>query len=124
MDQKFYSCGKCDTIIAFIKDGGDPVICCGEVLKEMIPGTTDASLEKHVPVVTVEGNKVTVVIGSVEHPMTEEHHIEWISLQTKEGNQRKELKPGQAPRACFMICEGDEVVAAFEHCNLHGLWKS
>ena len=92
-------------------------------MQELVPNTTDAAQEKHVPVVEVSGNKVTVTVGSVEHPMTPEHYIQWICLQTKQGNQRKELKPGEKPCACFTLCEGDEVVAAFEYCNLHGLWK-
>ena len=92
-------------------------------MQELIPGTTDAALEKHVPEVEIDGNIVKVKVGSVEHPMLEEHYIEWISLQTKQGNQRKTLKPGEKPEACFAICEGDEVEAVYEHCNLHGLWK-
>ena len=86
--------------------------------------TTDAAQEKHVPVIQVEGNLVTVKVGSAVHPMTEEHLISWISLQTKQGNQRKALSAGQEPKAEFMICDGDEVVAAYAYCNLHGLWKA
>ena len=98
-------------------------MCCGQPMEEMVPGTTDAALEKHVPEVEIDGNIVKVKVGSVEHPMLEEHYIEWISLQTKQGNQRKPLKPGEKPEACFAICDGDEVEAVYEHCNLHGLWK-
>ncbi len=71
----------------------------------------------------VEGNHVTVTVSTAEHPMVEEHFIEWIALETRQGNQRKPLAPGQKPQAEFMICEGDEVVAAYAYCNLHGLWK-
>lgn len=99
-------------------------MCCGEAMKEIVPGTVDAAVEKHVPVYEVEGNVVKVKIGSVEHPMLDEHYIEWIALETKMGNQRKALKPGEAPEACFAMCDGDEVVAVYEYCNLHGLWKS
>lgn len=123
MEQKFYRCEHCGNIIAYLKNSGVPVICCGEKMKEIIPGTVDASKEKHVPVVTVAGNKVTVTVGSVPHPMTEEHYIQWIFLQTKEGNQRKILAPGKAPMAEFLLNEGDEVLAVYEYCNLHGLWK-
>lgn len=123
MEQKFYQCKHCGNMIAFVKASGVPVICCGEPMQELVPGTTDAALEKHVPEVAVEGNCVKVKVGSVEHPMLEEHYIEWISLQTKQGNQRKVLKPGEKPEACFAICDGDEVEAVYEHCNLHGLWK-
>ena len=78
----------------------------------------------HRRVYTVEGNKVHVTVGAVEHPMAEEHYIEWVSLQTKSGNQRKALQPGQEPKTCFALCEGDEVEAVYAYCNLHGLWKA
>ena len=123
MDQKFYICETCGKIVAIVKDTRVPLMCCGSKMKELIPGTTDASTEKHVPVYTVEGNIVTVTVGSVEHPMIEEHYIQWVSLQTKQGNQRKALEPGQAPTVSFALCEGDEDIAAYEYCNLHGLWK-
>ena len=120
---KYYVCAHCGNIIEKVKDAGVPVMCCGQKMEELVPGTTDASVEKHVPVWTVEGNKVIVDVGSVEHPMIPEHYIEWVSLETKQGTQRKHLKPGQAPKVCFTLCEGDEVVAVYEHCNLHGLWR-
>ena len=123
MEQKFYKCSHCGNIIAKVKDMGVPVICCGEKMQEMIPGTVDASLEKHVPVYEIKDNIVTVSVGAVEHPMLNEHYIEWISLQTNKGNQRKVLNPGDKPTACFVLCEGEVVEAVFEHCNLHGLWK-
>ena len=91
MEQKFYICKHCGNIIAKVKDTGVPVICCGEPMSEIIPGTTDAAVEKHVPVWTVENGIVHVKVGSVEHPMLPEHYIEWVSLHTKQGNQRKEL---------------------------------
>jgi len=124
MELKFYRCAHCGNIIAFVKESGVPVVCCGEKMGQIIPGTTDAAVEKHVPVYTVEGNLVKVKVGSVAHPMLEEHSIEWIALQTNKGNQRKLLKPGEAPEACFCICEGEEVQAVYEYCNLHGLWKA
>ena len=102
-----------------VKDTGVPVVCCGEKMHELIPGTTDASVEKHVPVYTVEGSTVHVKVGEAEHPMLPEHYIEWISIQTKQGNQRKELHPGEKPEACFALCKGDEVEAAYAYCNLH-----
>ena len=108
--------------MAYVNDKGVPVSCCGEKMEEIVPGTVDASKEKHIPVISVDGNKVHVTVGSVEHPMTPEHFIDWIALQTKEGNQRKVLKNG-VPSADFMLCEGDEVIAAYAYCNLHGLWK-
>ncbi len=123
MEMKFYRCSRCGQIIAVIKETGVNVVCCGEPMKELIPGTTDASVEKHVPVFSVEGNKVLVKVGSAEHPMTEAHYIEWIALKTNNGNQRKALKPGDKPETVFYIGEGDEVEAVFAYCNLHSLWK-
>ena len=124
MEQKFYICENCGNIASMIMDAGVPIECCGQELKELKPGTTDAALEKHVPVYTVEGNLVKVQVGAAEHPMMPEHYIEWVSLQTKQGNQRKALNPGERPEVCFALCEGDEVEAVYAYCNLHGLWKA
>ena len=124
MEMKFYRCAHCGQIVAIVKKTGVPVICCGEPMKELIPGTTDAAAEKHVPSFEVKGDFVEVTVGSVEHPMLEEHYIEWIAVQTKQGNQRKSLEPGEPPKACFRICDGDEVEAVYAYCNLHSLWKA
>ena len=124
MEQKFYICSHCGNIIAKVKDVGVPVMCCGQKMTEIIPGSTEASQEKHIPVYQVEGNIVTVRVGAVDHPMTAEHLIEWVSLQTKQGNQRKILAPGQEPVVRFALCEGDEVEAVYAYCNLHGLWRA
>ena len=124
MEMKFYRCAHCGQIVAIVKGTGVPIMCCGEAMQEIVPGTTDASVEKHVPVVSTDGNKVTVSVGSAEHPMLDEHYIEWIALETKQGNQRKSLSPGDKPQACFCLCEGDEAVAAYAYCNPHSLWKS
>ena len=121
---KFYVCEHCGNIIAYAYDAGVKVVCCGEEMKEMVAGTVDASKEKHVPEIKVEGNLVTVKVGAVNHPMEEKHYITFIALETKNGNQRKVLKPGDAPVATFALVEGDKVIAAYEHCNLHGLWKA
>lgn len=124
MKMKFYRCSHCGQIIAIVKETGVPLICCGEKMSELIPGTTDASVEKHVPVFEKVGGKVIVRVGSAAHPMTEEHFIEWVSLQTKFGNQRKRLQPGMEPEVCFCIFEDDEVEAVYAYCNLHALWKA
>lgn len=124
MEQKFYICEECGTIMAMVKDAGVPIKCCDAGMKEIVPGTTDAAVEKHVPVYEVKDNLVYVTVGSTEHPMQPEHYIEWISIQTKEGNQRKELSPSDDPKACFALTPGDEVVAVFAYCNLHSLWKA
>ena len=124
MEQKFYICEHCGNIAALIKNAGVPLMCCGQKMKEIIPGTTDAAIEKHVPVYKVEGNLVTVTVGSTEHPMMPEHSIEWVSLQTAQGNQLKTLKPENKPEVSFALCDGDEVEAVYAYCNLHGLWKA
>ena len=124
MKQQFFICEKCGNMIAMVKSSGVPVMCCGQKMTELIPGTSDGAHEKHVPVFTVEGNQVHVKVGEVAHPMLDAHYIEWISLQTKQGNQRKDIHPREAPEACFALCEGDEVEAVYAYCNLHGLWKA
>ena len=124
MEQKFFICETCGNIIAMVKPSGVPVVCCGKPMKQIVPNTTDASQEKHVPVWSKEGNLVKVQVGSVAHPMIPAHYIEWVSLQTKAGNQRKALAPEQAPEVTFALTDGDEVEAVYAYCNLHGLWKA
>lgn len=121
---KFYKCSHCGNIVAYVQDNGPKVVCCGEEMNELVPKTADSATEKHVPVVTVDGNLVTVTVGSTLHPMEEKHSIQWIALETEQGNQRKTLKPGQKPTLTFALTPGDKVVAAYEYCNLHGLWKA
>ena len=121
---RFFRCKHCGKIIAIVNDRPVPTICCGEAMEEIVANTQEAAYEKHIPVVKVEGNIVRVEVGSVLHPMLEAHYIEWIALETKNGNQRKVLKPGDAPVAEFALIPGDEVVACYEYCNLHGLWKA
>ena len=107
MEQRFFACEICGNIIAMVKPSGVPVVCCGQKMKEIVPNTTDASQEKHVPVYTVEGNLVKVQVGSAPHPMLAAHHIEWVSLQTKAGNQRKALVVDGAPEVTFALTDGD-----------------
>lgn len=121
---KYYVCEHCGNVIEKVQDAGVPVVCCGQKMKEIVPGTTDASREKHLPVWTVENRIVHVKVGSVAHPMTEEHYIAWVSLETRYGSQRRELRPGEAPEVSFALCEGDEVKAVYAYCNLHSLWKA
>lgn len=124
MEQRFFICKHCGNIVAMVKSSGVPIMCCGEKMSEIVPGTMDSSKEKHVPVYTIEGNTVNVAVGSVLHPMQPEHYIEWVSLQTRSGNQRKQLEPNDEPKVSFAITDGDEVVAVYAYCNLHGLWKA
>lgn len=123
-NQKFFLCKHCGNLIGMIHSSGAKVVCCGDEMTELVPNTVEASLEKHVPVVTTSGNTVTVKIGSVTHPMTEEHSIQWIYLQTENGGKRVCLAPGNAPEAVFALTADEKAVSAYAYCNLHGLWKS
>ena len=124
MEIKFFKCLRCGQIVAKVKETGAKLVCCGQDMVELIPNTTDAANEKHVPVIHQDGNKVVVSVGSVAHPMQDVHYIEWILLATNKGNQRHTLKPNEAPETTFALTEGEEVIAAYAYCNLHGLWKS
>ena len=119
---KFYQCAKCKKTVAMIRKSGCPTMCCGEAMIELVPNTTDGAFEKHVPAVTVEGNLVKAKVGEVEHPMMEEHYIMWIALESEQGFQMKELKPGEKPETVFALADGDKAKAVYEYCNLHGLW--
>ena len=120
---KVYKCLQCGNMIQMMKESGIPVMCCGKKMEELVPNTVEASEEKHIPVIDVNGNRVTVTVGSVEHPMETEHYIEWICLETKYGEQYRQMKPGDTPTATFVLGD-DEVVAAYAYCNLHGFWKA
>ena len=123
MKIKYYICETCGNIIGKIKDSGVPVICCGKPMKELVPNTTDAATEKHLPVIEKDGDKVTVTISSVAHPMIPEHYIEWVSIETKNGRQIKKLSPGDEPKVTFALIN-DEIIAAYAYCNIHGLWMT
>lgn len=122
-ETKFFICEHCGNIIGVIHDAGVPMMCCGQKMTQLIPGTVEASVEKHLPVVTADGDKVKVEIGSVAHPMAEEHSILWVYLQTDKGGQRKNLAVGEAPSVEFALCD-EKPVAVYAYCNLHGLWKT
>ena len=124
MKQKFYICRHCGNIIAMLRDKGVPVYCCGEEMQEITPGTTEASTEKHIPVYEVRDGIVHVTVGSVEQPMTKEHYIEWVCLETERGIQSAHLDPDDKPKAKFALCEGDEVRAIYAFSNQHDLWKN
>ena len=120
--KKFFVCKHCGNMIGLLHDAGVPMMCCGEKMVELVPNTTDAAQEKHVPVATVEGNKVVVNVGSVDHPMAAEHWIQWVYLETDKGDHRKVLNPGEKPHVVFALTEDEKPVAVYEYCNLHGLW--
>ena len=118
---KFYICKHCGNIVGLIHNAGVPLVCCGEKMSELVPNTTEAATEKHLPVVEMDGNIVKVSVGSVEHPSTEEHYIAWVYLETAHGGQRKAIKPGDKPEVSFAL-QDDELIAVYAYCNLHGLW--
>lgn len=124
MSLVFYKCAHCGNIAVKVYDKRVPLFCCGEKMEALEAGVTDAAVEKHVPVVEVADGIVDVKVGSVAHPMEEEHYITMIVLETATGFQVKELAPGQAPEAQFALAEGEKAVAVYEYCNLHGLWKT
>ncbi len=120
---KFYRCEHCGNIIAFAENRGVPVSCCGQKMTELVPNTTEAATEKHIPVVVSNQNGlVEIAVGSTLHPMLPEHFIGWVAIETKEGNQRKTLSG--TPTISFALVPGDELVAVYAYCNLHGLWKA
>ena len=124
MDQKFYICKHCGKIVALVKESGVPVVCCGEVMQQIIPSSNDASIEKHVPSYEVKDNKVFVKVGSIPHPMTEDHFIEWVSIQTNKGNQRKLLTPNTEPEVVFALLDNEVIENVYAYCNLHSLWQA
>lgn len=117
---KFYQCKECGKIIA-VQDGEQADLTGKE---EITVNTVDAAREKHLPVISREGQTVTVTVGEVLHPMTENHYIAWILLETKNGTERHELTAADEPAAQFFVAEDDEVIAAYEYCTLHGIWKT
>ena len=119
---KVYRCNKCKKMVVELQGSACPTLCCGEEMELLTANTTDAATEKHVPVVTREGSKLTVNVGSVDHPMTEEHYIQFIALETDKGFRIAYLNPGDEPKADFYAEE--KAIAVYEYCNLHGLWKT
>ena len=119
----FFQCQHCGNLVGLISERGAPLVCCGEKMKELVPNSTDASVEKHQPAVTVSGNNVNVQVGSALHPMEGDHHITFVYLETECGGQRKALAVGAEPKLVFSLAD-DKPVAVFAFCNKHGLWKT
>lgn len=122
-NNKFFICERCGNIAGKIFDSGVAMVCCGQKMTELVPGVKEASHEKHIPVVTVENGVVKVVVGSVEHPMTDDHSILWVYLETDRGGQRKCLEVGAPPVVEFALAD-EKPIAVYAYCNLHGLWKA
>ena len=121
-EPKFFICKHCGHIVTFINESGAPLSCCGDKMNEILPNTTEAAVEKHIPVVTTDGNLITINVGSVPHPMTEEHYIQWIYLETSTGFLMTYLNATDSPIASFELTS-EKAIAAYAYCNLHGLWK-
>ena len=119
---KFYICEKCGNVIEMVNASGVTPHCCGQKMTALEAGVIEASREKHIPEVEVLDGRVNVTVGSVIHPMSEEHSILWIYLETDKGGYRKGLQPSEAPVASFVLTD-EKPVAVYAYCNLHGLWK-
>jgi len=119
----FSKCNVCGNIIQYVVHAGPQVVCCGKTMERLMPGTMDASLEKHVPHVIRDGEVMKVEVGSVIHPMTTEHYIAFIYVQTDKGGQMRCLTLGDEPVANFTF-KDENPIAVYEYCNLHGLWKT
>ncbi len=122
-DNRFFICEHCGNLVGLIHDAGVPMMCCGQKMTQLEPGAVDANVEKHIPIVNLEGDTVKVVIGSVMHPMSDEHKIAWVYLQTDRGGQRKRLLPDTEPSVTFALYE-EKPIAVYAYCNLHGLWQT
>jgi superoxide reductase len=122
-EPRFFICKHCGNLITKLQDSGARVVCCGEEMVELDANTEDGAREKHLPVVKDVNGKIHVEVGEVIHPMTEAHYIQWIYVQTANGGQFKYLQPGDAPICDFSFVD-DEVIAVYEYCNLHGLYKT
>ena len=119
---RFYICEKCGNIVEMVNASGVTPHCCGQKMSVLEAGVIEASREKHIPEVEVLDGRVNVVVGSVLHPMAEEHSILWIELVSDKGVQRKYLNPGEAPAVSFLL-KDEKPIEVYAYCNLHGLWK-
>ena len=119
---KFYRCPHCGNIVEMIHDAGVNPICCGQKMDELVAGSVEASHEKHIPAVSLDGGVVKVKVGTLEHPTVDDHWIAWVEVVSDKGVQRKYLNPGQAPVVKFLLAD-EKLQAVYAYCNLHGLWK-
>ena len=119
---EIYKCEICGNIVEVVHDGMGTLVCCGKPMILQEENSVDAAKEKHVPVLKEVKEGVEISVGSILHPMTEEHYIEWVEIQTENGNSRKYLSPGQEPKVFFPV--KNKVLNVRAYCNLHGLWKN
>ncbi len=123
MKTKFFICRHCGNLVGMINDAGVPMMCCGQRMEALTPNTAEASNEKHLPAIFVEDGAIHINVGSVTHPMEDEHYIEWVYIQTERGGRRIAFKPGEAPEATVSL-DDDKPLAVYAYCNLHGLWMT
>ena len=120
-ERLFCKCAQCGNLIGFVENSGVSVFCCGEPMEELKPNTVDAAHEKHVPALSVDDGMLTITVGSVPHPMTDAHHIDWVCVADGDRTTRIKLAGAEAARAVVPV--GDKPVTVYAYCNLHGLWS-
>jgi len=121
--REFYRCETCGNIVEVVHEGAPSLVCCGKPMIKLEAKTEDQGQEKHVPVIEGADSGFIVKVGSIEHPMVDEHYIEFIEILLKDKVLRKELRPGQVPEAKFCESKSD-IIEVREHCSVHGLWKN
>lgn len=123
MKTNFFVCEHCGNLVEVVNDGGVPLMCCGQEMTCLQAGVAEASHEKHIPVVNIDGNELTVCVGSVSHPMTAEHNISWVYLKTDKGGHLKHLDVGAQSVIKFALVD-EKPLEVYAYCNIHGLWKA
>ena len=124
MKKKFLRCPICGNLVEVINDSNVPIMCCGKPMEELVANTTDAATEKHVPVVEINNELVTITVGETLHPMTEEHYIMWIHVFTNLKEYHFNLNPSDNPQVKFSKDINEEIIEVNAYCNLHGLWST
>ena len=124
MKKKFLRCPICGNLVEVINDSNVPIMCCGKPMEELVANTTDGATEKHVPVVEINNELVTITVGETLHPMTEEHYIMWIHVFTNLREYHFNLNPSDNPQVKFNKDINEEIIEVNAYCNLHGLWSA
>ena len=129
---KFMKCEMCGNIITHLKDSGVIPQCCGSPMQQLVPGIIEGAGEKHIPVIkivtgTIDSRRartIVVEVGEYLHPMSPDHYVQWIILETNKGFRVHYLEPTDQPRAEFLLSPDEDGIAAYEYCNIHGLWRT
>jgi len=120
---KFYECKSCGNVLVLFEDSGVIPMCCGSPMSDLTPLIEDDGKEKHVPVVSIKDNNVTIKVGEQAHPMINEHYIKWIMLETDKGEYKRYLKPQEEPTVTFTLAKDEKPIRAYEYCSIHSLWS-